>query len=424
MELRISEATRVAGHIGASITIGDGTVKARVIQNEFRGFEPLLKGRPLEEAPLYASRICGICQVSHALASVGAVEDGLDITVPWEVEGLREVANLAGTIQSHLLHLFMLIAPSSLGSGPPPTSPWPLTGGIVQSILDGRSLTQRMVKDICGRSIHPISIVPGGFSKGIGAEEISRIAALGDELVKTMNSLNERVLPIVDGEARERGVGLKARYMRASGGRIFVKDHDGSELLSFHKDHYMEHIEERDAEEGYGRRPYLRMIGYPDGFCRVGSLARLNYELDKGDGSPWPSMRHESVMYTYARMIESVRFSERIVELADELGNGVRASPAGLRFKGGEGTGVIEAPRGTLLHRYAFDDEGVITDADIITPTAFNASAIERDIEENISKICCRGIEELKERTLKVLRDYDPCIPCATHLVRIVIDRR
>ena len=107
MELKVDEATRVAGHIGVSVRIGEGEIKARVIQREFRGFEPLLKDRPLEEAPLYTSRICGICQVAHALASVKAVEDGLSISVSREVEVLREVANLAGTIQSHLLHLFL-----------------------------------------------------------------------------------------------------------------------------------------------------------------------------------------------------------------------------------------------------------------------------------------------------------------------------
>jgi len=419
LELKVDEATRVAGHIGVSVRIGRGEVKAKVIQREFRGFEPLLKDRPLEEAPLYTSRICGICQVAHALASVRAVEDGLSISVSQEVEGLREVANLAGTIQSHLLHLFLLIAPYGLGSEVAPAGIQPKLNVIVRSILAGREMAQRMISDICGRAIHPITIVAGGFSKGLRAEDMSRLASFGDKLSKNVTDLSEVILSILGAEAQERGIGLGARYMCASDGDIIVQDHDGKKLLSFDVGQYEEHIGEVEAEVGYGRRPYLKAFGYPDGFIRVGPLARLN--MKRGNGM-WPEMRHESVMYSHARIVESVLASERIRELVSELGGGVKASPAELKFREGEGFGAIEAPRGTLLHRYAFGKDGVIKEADIITPTAFNSPAIERDIERNISSMHGAEIDELRERALKVLRDYDPCIPCATHMVEVIID--
>jgi len=419
MELKVDEATRVAGHIGVSVRIGKDDVNARVIQREFRGFEPLLKGRPLEEAPLYTSRICGICQVAHALASVKAVEDGLSISVSHEVQKLREVANLAGTIQSHLLHLFLLIAPLKLGTEPAPMAIRPKLNGIVRSILVGRSMTQRMISDICGRTIHPITMIAGGFSKGLSAEDMSRMAPVVDKLTKNLTELSEEMLPIIEGEANERGIGLRTRYMHVSDSGIIVQDHDGTKLLSFDIDHYGEHIGEVEAEEGFGRRPYLKAFGYPDGFIRVGPLARLN--IKRGDRGPWSEIRHESVMYSSARIIESLLASERIGELVGELESGVKASPAELKFREGEGFGAIEAPRGVLLHHYAFSKDGVIKEADIITPTAFNSPAIERDIEKNVSSMRGMETDKIKVRVLKVLRDYDPCIPCATHMVEVVI---
>jgi len=419
MELKVNEATRVAGHIGVSVRIGEGEIKARVIQREFRGFEPLLKDRPLEEAPLYTSRICGICQVAHALASVKAVEDGLSISVSREVEVLREVANLAGTIQSHLLHLFLLIAPYGLGGEIAPVAVQPKLNAMVRSIIAGRDKAQRMISDICGRAVHPITIVAGGFSKGLGVEDVSRVASTGGKLTKDMTELSEVMLPIVESEVRERGLCLGTRYMCSSDDDIIVQDHDGKKTLSFDVSHYREHIGEVEAEAGYGRRPYLKAFGHPEGFIRVGPLARLNM---KGGNGVWPEMRHESVMYTYARIVESALASERVCELLSELKGGVKASTTELKFREGEGIGVVEAPRGTLLHRYSFSKVGVIKEADIITPTAFNSPAIERDIEANISSMRGAEIERLRDRALKVLRDYDPCIPCATHMVEVIIE--
>jgi len=419
MELKVDEATRVAGHIGVSVRVGEGEVRARIIQREFRGFEPLLRDRPLEEAPLYASRICGICQVAHALASVRAVEDGLSISVSPEVERLREVANLAGTIQSHLLHVFLLIAPYGLGGEIAPVAIQPKLNAIVRSIIAGRDMAQRMIADICGRAIHPITIVAGGFSKGLGVEDISRVASTGDKLTRNVTDLSEVMLPIIEGEVQERGLGLGARYMCSSDDDIIVQDHDGKKSSSFDVSQYREHIGEVEAEAGYGRRPYLKAFGYPDGFVRVGPLARLNM---KGGNGAWPEMRHESVMYTQARIIESVLASKRLCELVSELKGGVRASPAELKFREGEGFGVVEAPRGTLLHSYSFSRDGVIKEADIITPTAFNSPAIEKDIEMNISSMHGAKIDQLKDRALRVLRDYDPCIPCAAHMVEVIME--
>jgi len=418
MELKVDEATRVAGHIGVSVRMSEGEVKARVIQREFRGFEPLLRGRPLEEAPLYTSRICGICQVAHALASVRAVEDGLSISVSREVEWLREVANLAGTIQSHLLHLFLLVAPYGLGGEIAPVAIQPKLNAIVRSIIAGRDMAQRMISYICGRAIHPITIVAGGFSMGLGVEDVSRVASTGEKLAKNMAELGDVLLPIVEGEVRERGLGLGSRYMCSSGDDIIVQDRDGKKTLSFDVSQYGEHIGEVEAEAGYGRRPYLKAFGYPDGFIRVGPLARLNMKV----GGIWPEMRHESVMYSYARIIESALASDRICELLSELKGGVKASTAELKFREGEGFGVVEAPRGTLLHRYSFGRDGVIKEADMITPTAFNTPAMEKDIEMNISNMPGAEIGQLKDRALKVLRDYDPCIPCATHMVEVKIE--
>ncbi|MBO3803518.1 MAG: nickel-dependent hydrogenase large subunit [Candidatus Brockarchaeota archaeon] len=148
MDLEVDEATRVAGHVGLRIIVGKERVKARVVHKEFRGFETLLRNRLLEEAPLYASRVCGICQVSHALASVEAIEDGLGIGVPFEAKKLREVANLAGTVQSHLLHLFLLIAPSCLKAVAAAPTGRPAITGIDRLVVEGRGIAQQIVRQV------------------------------------------------------------------------------------------------------------------------------------------------------------------------------------------------------------------------------------------------------------------------------------
>lgn len=424
MEITVDEVTRVAGHIGIVVRIGEDWVKATLVQKEFRGFEQLLKGRLLEEAPVYTSRICGICQVSHALASVQAVEHGLEVEVPLNAQKLREAANLAGMIQSHLIHLFLLLAQPNLKPEFTPEKMPQLTLSCISNIVRCRDAAQRIVQEICGRAIHPVTIVPGGFSKTVSSEAVSLVAELGGELSRDLNALYKQVHPVFQEELEERGVTLQSRYMSTLNGRINVKDFNGAELLTFSKEQYREYVEEAEADEGYGKRPYLKTLGYPKGFLRVGPLARLNIGLSlwgNQAGVLWRGMRHESVMYSYARLVECIHASERIRVLADELRDGVKASPARLVFKEGEGFGAVEAPRGTLIHHYTFDDEGMIKCANIITPTAFNALAVEKDVEETL-RMHRGGVEEMREMALKVLRDYDPCVPCATHLVDVKIE--
>ena len=421
MDLRVDEVTRVAGHIGLQVIVGKEQVKARIVHSEFRGFEPLLRNRLLEEAPLYASRVCGICQVSHMLASIEAIEDGLGIEVPLEARKLRDVANLAGRVQSHLLHLFLLVAPSSLK-----TEEHLSTIGhngkmaIAQLVIEGRGIAQRIVQEICGRSIHPVTVVPGGFSKSINMEQISNVSKLAGKLSNIIDAIGDKVEPILVDELKERGVCLRTNYMYTLEGNIIVKDSEGTEIESFRKEEYEKHIGEREVEEGYGTYPYLKAIELP---FRVGPLARLNAnEAENGSGALWANRRHESVTYTHARIVESKLAVCKIMEFVAELKKEIGASPAELRFTEGEGFGAIEAPRGTLLHHYAFNKDGIITKANIVTPTAFNSPAIERDIEENITHMLGKDVDKIKERAVKVLRDYDPCIPCATHLVNVVID--
>ncbi|MBO3803517.1 MAG: nickel-dependent hydrogenase large subunit [Candidatus Brockarchaeota archaeon] len=238
---------------------------------------------------------------------------------------------------------------------------------------------------------------------------------------EVLEAVSEGFAPILDDEYSERGVSLRTNYMYALDGRIVVKDRDGSELFSFGKKEYEGYIGEAEAEEGYGTSPYLKAAGALGAPFRVGPLARLNASAGKEAGTLWAEARHESVMYTRARIVECLLASRRMGESAAELESGVGASPAELGFKEGEGFGVVEAPRGTLLHHYAFDRNGIVMKANVITPTAFNSPAIERDIEENVKQIGTEDVGRLKERAVKVLRDYDPCIPCATHQVEVLV---
>ncbi len=444
----IDPVTRIEGHAKITIDLADdGSVAdARFHVTEFRGFERFCVGRTVWEMPGITSRICGICPVSHLIASAKAGDAVLGVGIPPIAEQLRRLMNWGQIVQSHTLSFFHLSGPDLLlGMDADPAS------RNVFGLLDRdpdlalrairlRKYGQLIIKTLGGKSIHPAWAVPGGVRDPL--PEAARIALL-DGLPEAFATV-DRFLAIVK-DATDRYAGDAPAYgdfpslflalvSPAGGldhydGGLRVMDSTGVILA----DHvpvaaYRDVIAEAVEPWSYLKFPYYRPHGYPGGAYRVGPLARLNVadfagtpradaELiafkSIGRGGPVLASFH----YHYARVIEILHALERIAEtLADPgiTGDDVR-SHAGVNRN--VGVGASEAPRGTLFHEYHVDDNGVLTDLNLVIATGQNNLAMNRTIRQ-IATAYVRGPEipeGMLNRVEHGIRLFDPCLSCSTH---------
>jgi len=403
----IEPVTRIEGN--AAIEIRDDKVLFKVV--ELRGFEKFLEGRAFEELPKLTARICGICPVSHSMASVKAIESAFGVEIPERAEMLRRLLLLAQTIQSHTLHLFFLSLPDFY-----PVEDKNVLGlakvkkELVNSSISLRKIAQSMVEELAVRAVHP-EVIPGGVVRDLSEEKAGKFL---DELKKSLKIVDE-----VRSEIRElfkdSESNIETGYLSLVNngsvdfysGELVAVDEKGNEFLKFTAEDYDKHIEEKVEPFSYLKFPYLNGKMY-----RVGPLARLNIgKLDTDIASEeqknvFGSVRHETLLYNYARFIELIYSIEKAIELLENLKAGkVREK---VEIKSGEGVGVIEAPRGTLIHHYRINDKGLLEWADLIVATVQNNPAINAELNEVYKK---HGVEKLET----VVRAYDPCLSCASH---------
>ncbi|HMQ33816.1 MAG TPA: Ni/Fe hydrogenase subunit alpha [Chloroflexaceae bacterium] len=445
----IDPVTRIEGHAKISIYLDDeGQVRdAQFHVTEFRGFERFCVGRPFWEMPAITARICGICPVSHLLASAKAGDGLLAVAVPPGAEQLRRLMNLAQIVQSHALSFFHLSGPDLfLGFESDParrnifglvaTEPEFARGGIRL-----RQFGQTIIEALGGRKIHPAWAVPGGVRSGLSDEARAAIAAGLPEAFTVAQGALERlkgVLPRLEEEIASYGrfpslfmglVGEDSTWEHY-GGLLRVVDAQGY-VMADHMpaSRYGELIGEAGEPWSYLKFPYFKPHGYPEGIYRVGPLARLN--VCRSIGTPvadaeLAELRRRagggpvtaSFYYHYARLVEIVAALERIgLLLADPgLGAGPLRADAGVNRR--ESVGVSEAPRGTLFHHYRVDDDGLITYVNLVIATGQNNLAMNRTVAQ-IARRYLRGDrldEGLLNRVEAGIRAYDPCLSCATHI--------
>lgn len=443
----IDPVTRIEGH--AKITIhldDDGNVAgARFHVTEFRGFERFCEGRPVFEMTSLTARICGICPVSHLLASAKAADQILAVNIPPAAEKLRRLMNLAQIVQSHALSFFHLSAPDLLlGFDAPPasrnilgliaTEPELARGGIRL-----RQFGQEIIEFLGGKKIHPAWAVPGGVRGALSKAGQKRIRERLPEAKQTARNalaLFKKLLKQFEHEAHIFGnfptlfLGLVAPdgSWEHYGGNLRFVDSDGN-VIADHIDptQYREYIGEAVEPWSYLKSPYYRPLGYPHGIYRVGPLARLNIctkfgtPLADEELAEFRTYGHGAVtssfFYHYARLVEILAALERIeqtVEDPDLLGNHLRAD-AGINKP--EGVGVSEAPRGTLFHHYEVDDHGLIRKVNLLIATGQNNLAMNRTVAQ-IAKHYIRGTdipEGMLNRVEAGIRAFDPCLSCSTH---------
>jgi NAD-reducing hydrogenase large subunit len=445
--IMIDPVTRIEGHARITIQLdGAGRVEdARFHVVEFRGFERFCVGRPFWEMPALTARVCGICPISHLMASAKAGDRILAISIPPAAERLRRLANLAQIVQSHALSFFHLSAPDLLlgwDADPARRNLFGLVAAEPDLARGGirlRQFGQEIIEALGGKRIHPAWAVPGGVRSGLEPAARARILAAVPEARATATTALERLKRVLDAHRDEveafgnfpslfLGLAGPGGHWEHYDGPLRVMDAAGSVVAEgVEPARYAELIGEAVETDSYLKSPYFRPRGYPDGLYRVGPLARLNLctamgtpgadrelaEFRQRAGHPATSSFH----YHHARLVEIVAALERIEGLLEDpetLGDRVRAT-AGVNAL--EGIGASEAPRGTLFHHYRVDEHGVLTWVNLIIATGQNNLAMNR----TVAQIARRWItgpeipEPLLNRVEAGIRAFDPCLSCSTH---------
>ncbi len=446
-QIRIEPVTRIEGH--AKITVfldGAGDVRdAQFHVTELRGFEKFCEGRTLWEMPGLTARICGICPVSHILASAKACDEILAVRIPETAVLLRRLMNLGQIVQSHALSFFYLSAPDFLLG-------WdadPATRNVVGLVAEHpelarkgirlRAFGQEIIDRLGGKRIHPAWAVPGGVNRSLSAEDRRWILDNLPEAMDTIRGTLDLFKASFDCEARGVLGEFTSMYMGLVGsdgtwehydGRIRIVDQDGSIVVEGHDpSRYFDIIVEASAPWTYLKFPHYEPMGFPDGMYRVGPLGRVN--VCEAFGTPEADAGLEAFRaeasrcsgkvfdYHYARLLEILASLERIGVLLDDeriLSPRVRAEAGVNRL---EGVGIHEAPRGTLIHHYQVDDDGLIEKANFIVSTGHNNLAMNRAVAEIAKMYIHKGdvTEGMLNRIEGGIRAYDPCLSCSVHAV-------
>jgi len=446
----IDPVTRIEGHAKISIFVDDaGNVSdAEFHVVEFRGFEKFCEGRPYGEMPGITPRICGICPVSHLLASAKAGDAIMAVNIPPAADKLRRLMNLGQIIQSHALSFFHLSAPDFLLGWDTPQAKRNVFGLIASNAdlaragIRLRQFGQEIIEILGDRKIHPAWAVPGGVRTALTKEGRERIrkwlpeafatTQVAFELWKKTMETHQRELQIF-GNFPSLFMGLVAPdgTWEHHGGKLRFIDSSGSIIADqIEPSRYSEFIGEAVQTGSYLKSPYYLPLGFPEGIYRVGPLARLNVceqmGVPKADAElkKFKSLGRGTVtssfLYHYARLIEilaSIEYVERYMDDDELLSDYLRAD-AGINSL--RGVGASEAPRGTLFHDYTVDRNGLLTKVNLIVATGQNNLAMNQTVAQ-IARHYIKGGSEIPEPLLNRvehgIRCYDPCLSCSTHAV-------
>ena len=443
----IDPVTRIEGHAKISIVLDDDghVADAQFHVVEFRGFERFCEGRPLWEMPGLTARTCGICPVSHLLASAKAGDEILAVRVPPAADKLRRLMNLAQMVQSHALSFFHLSAPDFLLGWDAPVEKRNVFGllgaepELVRSGVRLRQYGQEIIEILGGKKVHPSWAVPGGVRSGLslagreriraGLPEAFRTSRQALSLFKGLSAKLSREIQIF-GNFPSLFLGLVTPdgEWEHHGGRLRFMDSSGSILVDqIDPQNYRQYIGEAVQSSSYLKSPYFKPLGPDDGMYRVGPLARLNVCKTMGTPEADAELKEfrqhgggavtSSFLYHHARLIEilaSLERIERMLEDPDLHSDHLRAD-AGVNRS--HGVGVSEAPRGTLFHDYEVDDDGVVTKVNLVIATGQNNLAMNRTVAQ-IAKHYITGPkipEALLNRVEHGIRNFDPCLSCSTH---------
>ncbi|MGE5893397.1 MAG: Ni/Fe hydrogenase subunit alpha [bacterium] len=445
-KLVIDPVSRIEGHGKVIVDIDENknVQSARFQILEFRGFEKFCEGRPIWELPLMVTKICGICPVPHHLASVKACESALSVKgIPGPAVKLRKLMQAGADIADHALHFFYLALPDFiLGHETPPEN-----RSITEIISKERALAEKaillrkagtdIVEAVGGHSVYPVTAIPGGMSKPLGADSRDRLLKAVDQVTPHAEEAVKLAWAFVEKFSKAEEYTQKTSFMSLVSpdnalehydGNIRIISPEGKTLDEFSPEKYLQYIAEYVEDDSWCKFPYYRKLGVKDGVYRVGPLSRLNIaaSVPTPKAAAWFSRYKEVASqsplqnifyYHLARCIELLHACEHASVLLNDKDitrNEVRVV---VGRSAGEGVGVVEAPRGTLIHHYACDENGIVNRVNLIVPTTHNNLSINLAVTETARKFLKNGTpdSEASFRIETAVRAYDPCLSCATH---------
>jgi coenzyme F420-reducing hydrogenase alpha subunit len=416
---------RVEGEGAMYVRLRDGRaeeVKLRIYEPP-RFFEAFLRGRTFAEVPDITARICGICPVAYQTSSVNAMEDVCGVSVTPEIRALRRLLYLGEWIESHTLHVFMLHAPDFLGY----QSAFEMATDhrdVVQGALALKKAGNELMRVIGGREIHPINVRVGGFYRAPSRAELAPYARALEGVFEFARAAPSfcASLPIPDLEQEYEFVALHDPDAYAvEDGRLV-----SSSGLHIGPSEYPEHFAEEHVEHSTALHSRLRdgrtyLVGplarFALGFDQLSPLAReaaASAGLGRVVRNPYKSIVVRAVEILYA-VEESLRILESYRPPDPPF---VEVVP-----RAGVGAGWSEAPRGLLWHTYRIDEAGTILDARIVPPTSQNQRRIEEDVTAAVERFAELPDDDLQIRCEQTIRNYDPCISCSTHFLKLEVDR-
>ncbi len=452
--ITIAPVSRIEGHAKVTIQLGDdGNVKDTWMNVvELRGFEKFCEGRPAEEMPRIVTSICGVCPWHHHLASAKACDAVFGANIPSAGKKLRQLCQEIAYTSDEILHFFFL-AGADFVMGPGADYAVRNVIGIVQSnpevgkkVVRCRHLGTQMLNIVSGKSIHPVTAVPGGFSKPLTIKERDEVIKMAEEVLQfakwAISWAKTEIFPKYLDAVKTVGI-IKTGFMgtvKDDGsmdlyeGKIRLMKPDGT-YEDFDDDKYTDYIEEKVLPWSYLKVPYAKSWGEgfsmdldsPKGIYRTNTLARINVcdkmstpcaqkeleEFRKNFGRP----AQLTLLYNWARLINLVYSAEHMMELLNDPEITSKEIRVPVKPRAARGVGHVEAPRGTLIHDYTTDADGMITRANLIVGTTHNNAPMNMSVKQAAKTLIKDGnyTEQILNTVEMAIRAYDPCLSCATH---------
>jgi F420-non-reducing hydrogenase large subunit len=463
--ITIDPITRLEGHGKIHLFVNDdGSLANCYFQvPELRGFEIFAKGRPVEEMARITTRICGVCPDAHHMAAAKAADAVYGAQLPSAAVKLRNLVYNAFFAGDHATHFYALGGPDFVCGPDAPPGERNILGVVAKVGLDAgkkviaqRAAGQRIIEIIGGKKVHPVTALPGGMSKRVTKEEQAEMIKLGEQMVEfgkfTIQVLNDVVLAnkayvdmiLSDAYAHKTyNMGLVDANNKVNfyDGKVRVVGPDGKEHAKYEPKDYLDYVAEHVEPYSYLKYPYLKKVGWKgfvdgvdSGVFKASPLSRLNvsdgmatplaqaeyerfYKTLTGDASG-KTMVHATLATHWARVVELMYACEATLQQAkdDEItSDKIHNPPQGIV---GEGVGIVEAPRGTLTHHYKTDQNGFVTEANLIVGTTNNNAPITMSIKRAAEGLIKKGTpitNGILNRIEMAFRAYDPCFGCATH---------
>ena len=425
IDIHVHHITRVEGHGNIVLRASDGRIQKLEWQvpEAPRFFEAMVRGRSYEDIQTIVSRICGICSVTHSFSAIKAIEDAMGITVSEQTDKIRMLLHYSEQLESHSLHVGYLVAPDLLGQ----KSVVPLVKShpdVVKTVIKLHRTGNQWMEAIGGRMTHPVTIKPGGFASLPTEQYLRELKKTLEGIIPDLKTLAEVVLslapklPAFDRDTEYIALVDPTHYSFYHGGIGSTDTKDLTPVQQF----------ESVVNEYVTAQSTAKWCKWHRDAFAVGALARFNLNaelllplaaatakklgLKKGCCNPY--------MNNVAQVVESVQVVEHSIQIIDELlTKGLKPELPKVQPREGEGAGAVEAPRGILFHRYAFDKKGNCVRANCCIPTNQNHANIQKDFEALAPQIIHKSQDEVRLLMEMLVRAYDPCISCSTHMLNV-----